>query len=48
MNDNGPQFPGTYTANVSVTSPVGTLVQSVQATDQDSVSNCGEILVNDS
>ena len=38
VNDNGPEFPGTYSANVSVTSPVGTIVQRVQATDRDTVS----------
>lgn len=38
MNDNKPAFPGTYTANVSATVPIGYVVKTVKATDADTVS----------
>jgi len=37
-NDNAPEFPGPYEADVPVTANVGTVVQTVRATDADSVS----------
>ena len=38
VNDNSPKFPGTYTADVPVDTGIGSVVETVQATDADTVS----------